>query len=1015
MDLLVAFDPPSSAVSTCFVSLPPAIASSLLSGESLHELVLRLTVQSADHRKQSARLVSWGGGASRASNHLGVHAAFATSIGLTDGQPIRVEAIQHLTDVCDAVVSLVTRTESDYAAVSATAEFAEAALLQQIRVVYPGLVFPLRLPGRRVLELEVLLVGSNGESPEFVYLHAGVEVTVLAPDLPYAESVDVEHLQLPASVRSLPTPTRFMSEYPVQLLASFGDGVSEEIRSVTTIVQKVSSTSSSPVYVPVLILSSSGFGVPKGHVYVPPHVWWELRLAMLDPLNMELLSADDIQQATSALCLLSTSVNASVTSAANVAFCAQSIIYPGMPIDKGDCIIGFTSDSSENERLLETYLAKDPLSKLDVEAHDALYPAEDEEIDGEENTDGPDRTSAVSASSAWSLPGGEKLTFQVVDAPFLHLLEPPSYQCMRDAWPPEPKKETIDQVLRSVRGVSARLIVQRVVQHLDVDLERRVFLLRGAEGYGKTNIARACATILRHKHPLLRTVWVRWRAHAGEPAAASISRVESAFLAARQASPGLIVFDDINAVASMERSTDSTNPGAAEAYKSSAHSHAVSCCIATCLARDPSARCLFVADTNSVLDGELIVPGLVTCTETIHVPDTSDRAAILESMVHRHVFESREKASLEVDYRDDLDMHLCQVAELCDGFSPGDMKGVVQRALLLRQCQLEESESLSFPYRVLCDAAKATVPRSRIGVPFQDGANVSGESWDAVGGLWHAKAALRETLNLPARYPTLFADAPVRMPSGVLLYGPPGTGKSLLATIASRACGLRSITVKGPELLSKYIGESEAEVRRLFHRASALTPCVIIFDEFDALAPRRGGESTGVADRVVNTLLTSLDGVEGLRKGVFVVATSSRPELIDPAVLRPGRIDRWVPVDFPNEEERMEILACLCKDMRVHENATCTSGLKDIAMATAGMSGADIRGALTDAMLSTERHVSIDLEALISAVKLARPSVSSHERERYSAVMSLFDRRQALEAGSSSVLEGKLPVRVALQ
>ena len=138
----------------------------------------------------------------------------------------------------------------------------------------------------------------------------------------------------------------------------------------------------------------------------------------------------------------------------------------------------------------------------------------------------------------------------------------------------------------------------------------------------------------------------------------------------------------------------------------------------------------------------------------------------------------------------------------------------------------------------------------------------------------------------------------MKMQFGVLLFGPPGTGKTLLASAVAKEFDMNFISVKGPELLSKYIGSSEEAVREVFVRAQAAKPCILFFDEFESLVPRRGHDSTGVTDRVVNQFLTQLDGTEGLR-GVYVLAATSRPDMIDPALLRPGRVDRKVYCSIP--------------------------------------------------------------------------------------------------------------------
>ncbi|XP_033637496.1 peroxisome biogenesis factor 1-like isoform X2 [Asterias rubens] len=218
--------------------------------------------------------------------------------------------------------------------------------------------------------------------------------------------------------------------------------------------------------------------------------------------------------------------------------------------------------------------------------------------------------------------------------------------------------------------------------------------------------------------------------------------------------------------------------------------------------------------------------------------------------------------------------------------------------------------------------------------------------WDDVGGLRDVKESLLETLQLPAKYPVLFANCPLRLRSGLLLYGPPGTGKTLLGGVVARECGLNFISIKGPELLSKYIGASEQAVRDLFNRAQSAKPCILFFDEFDSLAPRRGHDSTGVTDRVVNQLLTQLDGVEGLQ-GVYVIGATSRPDLIDPALLRPGRLDKCLFCPIPGTDERLEILQALTRKIPLTNDVN----LRTVAAQCEHFTGADFKALLYNAQL----------------------------------------------------------------
>jgi SpoVK/Ycf46/Vps4 family AAA+-type ATPase len=218
---------------------------------------------------------------------------------------------------------------------------------------------------------------------------------------------------------------------------------------------------------------------------------------------------------------------------------------------------------------------------------------------------------------------------------------------------------------------------------------------------------------------------------------------------------------------------------------------------------------------------------------------------------------------------------------------------------------VETTASMNLITQDFIDAQKNYIPASLKGIKLYR----SNVTWDDIGGLEDVKNVLKQTLEWPSKYSFLFKQLPLRHRSGILLYGPPGCGKTMLACAVASECQMNFIAVKGPELLNKYIGASEQSVRELFARATAAKPCVLFFDEFDAIAPIRGHDNTGVTDRVVNQLLTQLDGVEAL-EGVYVLAATSRPDLIDRALLRPGRLDKAIYVGIPTHAERVKVTFC---------------------------------------------------------------------------------------------------------
>tara|TARA_B100000530_G_scaffold282453_1_gene196243 strand:- start:3681 stop:7508 length:3828 start_codon:yes stop_codon:yes gene_type:complete len=224
----------------------------------------------------------------------------------------------------------------------------------------------------------------------------------------------------------------------------------------------------------------------------------------------------------------------------------------------------------------------------------------------------------------------------------------------------------------------------------------------------------------------------------------------------------------------------------------------------------------------------------------------------------------------------------------------------------------------------------------------------------AIGGYEGVKQSLNDCILLPGQFPEIFAQCPLRLKTNVLLYGPPGVGKTFIAHAAISESGMRCIKVRGPEIMSKFIGESEKAIREIFKRARSAAPCCLFFDEFDSICPRRGSDNAGVMDRLVNQLLTEIDGFEELR-GVYVIATSSRPDTIDPALLRPGRLDNLLFLDWPTEKERYDIMWKLTRDIKTDPDVNlCAIAAKEMPH---GTTGADIKGLLNECSVNAATRV----------------------------------------------------------
>lgn len=273
-------------------------------------------------------------------------------------------------------------------------------------------------------------------------------------------------------------------------------------------------------------------------------------------------------------------------------------------------------------------------------------------------------------------------------------------------------------------------------------------------------------------------------------------------------------------------------------------------------------------------------------------------------------------------------------------------------------------------------------------------------NWEDVGALQNIREELTISVLEPIRNPEKFKRLGLSLPAGILLYGPPGCGKTLLAKAIAHESGANFISVKGPELLDKYVGESERAVRQVFERARCSSPCIVFFDELDSLVPKRGsdgGGGGGVSERVVNQLLTEMDGLDG-RRSVFVIAATNRPELIDPAMMRPGRLDKLLFVPLPTPEDRVSILRALAANIALAEDVDFESiGMSARAN---GFSGADCAALLREAGLAVLkedaemdtsegpeiRNLQVSARHFDVAFNTVMPSVTKKEEARYQRI-----------------------------
>ncbi|SMN19445.1 similar to Saccharomyces cerevisiae YKL197C PEX1 AAA-peroxin [Maudiozyma saulgeensis] len=351
-----------------------------------------------------------------------------------------------------------------------------------------------------------------------------------------------------------------------------------------------------------------------------------------------------------------------------------------------------------------------------------------------------------------------------------------------------------------------------------------------------------------------------------------------------------------------------------------------------------SIKVIFASRRKDLLNHYLFEKHFVSKTWSLKSPTKGARKMLLDALLPQRGI------SISPDITtNDMSMAI-------EGYSILDIKNLVER--LLYGVMLDSDQSV-LNANQFQEINESFVPVFLQGVEKSSSSKQqtqgAEQSWAKIGGLVEAKRILLETLEWPVKYAPIFSRSPLRLRSGLLIYGYPGCGKTLLASAVARECGgLNFLPVKGPEILNKYIGASEQNVRELFEKAQSLRPCVLFFDEFDSVATKRGHDSTGVTDRVVNQLLTQMDGAEQL-EGVYVVAATSRPDLIDPALLRPGRLDKSVFCDIPDSDSRIDILKRLLGE--TISNKISGEDLKQIVEFTEGYSGADLQGLYYNAHL----------------------------------------------------------------
>ncbi|WP_298522553.1 CDC48 family AAA ATPase [uncultured Methanobrevibacter sp.] len=462
-------------------------------------------------------------------------------------------------------------------------------------------------------------------------------------------------------------------------------------------------------------------------------------------------------------------------------------------------------------------------------------------------------------------------------------------------------------------------------------------LMHGPPGTGKTLLAKAVASesdahFIAINGPEIMSKYV----------GGSEENLREYFEEAEENSPSIIFIDELDAIAPKREETN----GEVER-------RTVAQLLTLMDGLKSRGQVVVIGATNrpDSLDPALRRPGRFDREIEIGVPDTEERKEVLE--IHTR----------NMPLAEDVDLN--KIATTTHGFVGADLESLCKEAAMrvVRRILPEIQNDEEIPKEVLekivvtgedfRNAQKEIQPSALREVLVQ----IPDVKWDDVGGLEDVKQELKEAVEWPLKHPETFQRLGIRPPKGTLLYGIPGTGKTLLAKAVASESEANFISVKGPELLSKWVGESEKGVREVFRKAKQAAPTVIFFDEIDAIASARSGNDTdsGVTKRVVNQLLTEMDGLEELQD-VAIIAATNRPDILDAGLMRPGRFDRHIQVKEPDEEARISIFEVHTKDMPLAEDVN----IKKLAKNTEGYVGADIEAVCREAAMLTLRN---DLEA----------------------------------------------------
>lgn len=533
-----------------------------------------------------------------------------------------------------------------------------------------------------------------------------------------------------------------------------------------------------------------------------------------------------------------------------------------------------------------------------------------------------------------------------------------------------------EEIQRIREMVELPLRHPELFQRLGIEPPRGIFLF-GPPGCGKTLLAKAVANESDANFYVISGPEIMSKFY-GE----SEARLREIFQKAHESAPSIVFIDEMDAIAPKR-----------EEVTGEVERRVVAQLLSLMDGMGSRGNIIVIGATNrpNAIDPALRRPGRFDREIEIGVPDRQARYEILQ--IHTR----------NMPLAKDVDLQ--KLANLSHGYTGADQSALCREAAMktlrryLPEINLEEEkiptetlEKMEVKLDDFMAAYREITPTAMREVYVE----IPTVKWEDVGGLLDVKQELMEAVEWPIKKPEVFKRVGVQPPKGILLYGPPGCGKTMLARAISTESEANFISIKGPEIFSKWVGESEKAIREVFRKGRTAAPSIIFFDELDSVIPRRGMgyADSGASERVISQLLSEMDGIEALQN-VVVIAATNRPDILDPAALRPGRFDRLIYVPAPDERTRLQVLKIHTKGMPLEKDVN----LEELARKTMGYSGADLQAICREAGMIALRHnieaKGISLKDFEDAIEKVKPSLSADMENAYLGFAKRFRKERA--------------------